>query len=181
MYLDDSAESLNKTIDSYPEETQVLFRERASQEKTNTRGHDQISTMVDMVCPGYLYAQQIEKSGKNAYLYRFKRVRSGSGGDALQAYHGAEIPYVFNTHDDWFSTNEDDIRLTLAMMNYWTNFARNGNPNDDKSVTWPVFNKNAPQVIALSENISAIPAPDYSMCQTISPYLKTKNNKTHGE
>jgi para-nitrobenzyl esterase len=180
MYLDNSPEKLAQMINSYPKEIQGILKKRAQQEPSIARGHDQASTLMDMVCPGYAYAQQIAKSAKRAYIYRFKRVRTGTGGEKLQAYHGAEIPYVFNTHDDWLTTNEYDAILTTAMIRYWTNFAKNGDPNDEKSTDlpiWPQFDENDPKVLALSEQISVIAAPDFSICQKILPFLKQNSKK----
>jgi para-nitrobenzyl esterase len=180
MYLDNSPEKLAQMINSYPKEIQGILKKRAQQEPSIARGHDQASTLMDMVCPGYAYAQQIAKSDKRAYIYRFKRVRTGTGGDKLQAYHGAEIPYVFNTHDDWLTTNKDDAILTTAMIKYWTNFAKNGDPNDDKSTDlriWPQFDENDPKVLALSDQISVIAAPDLSICLKILPFLKQNSKK----
>lgn len=180
MYLDNSPEKLAQMINSYPKEIQGILKKRAQQEPSIARGHDQASTLMDMVCPGYAYAQQIAKADKRAYIYRFKRVRTGTGGDKLQAYHGAEIPYVFNTHDDWLTTNQDDEMLTTAMIRYWTNFAKNGDPNDEKSTAlpnWPQFDENDPKVLALSEQISVIAAPDFSICQKILPFLKLNSKK----
>jgi len=180
MYLDNSPEKLTQMINSYPKEIRDLLKERAQQEQSIVHGHDQASTLIDMVCPGYAYAQQIVKSDKRAYIYRFKRVRTGQGGDQLQAYHGAEIPYVFDSHDDWLTTNKDDEALTKAMISYWTNFAKNGDPNDPKSTdlpAWPQFDENDPKVLALSAQITAIAAPDFSNCQKIFPVLKQSLKK----
>jgi para-nitrobenzyl esterase len=133
--------------------------------------------MIDMVCPAYEYAKQVRKSAKNAYIYRFQRVRHNDGGKQLQAYHGAEIPYVFDSHDDWFASDNDDHTLTTAMVTYWTNFAKNGdpnNPNDPELPQWPLFNEHAPMVQVLSEKISAEAAIDFELCHQISPYLIQK-------
>jgi para-nitrobenzyl esterase len=180
MYLDNSSEKLTEMINSYPKEIQYILRKRAQQEHSIAQGHDQASTLIDMVCPGYAFAQQIVKSDKRAYIYRFKRVRTGKGGNQLQAYHGAEIPYIFNSHDDWLTTNKEDQTLTTAMIRYWTNFAKNGNPNDPQSTdlpNWPEFDENDPKVLALSEKISVIAAPDFSNCRKIFPVLRHKLNK----
>jgi para-nitrobenzyl esterase len=180
MYLDNSPVKLTEMINSYPKEIQNILKTRAEHEQSIAQGHDQASTLIDMVCPGYAYAQQIVKSNKRAYIYRFKRVRSGQGGNQLQAYHGAEIPYVFDSHDDWLTSNKEDQALTSAMIKYWTNFAKNGDPNDLESTdlpNWPQFEENDPQVLALSEKISAIAAPDYANCQKIFPVLKQNLKK----
>jgi para-nitrobenzyl esterase len=180
MYLDNSPEKLTQMINSYPKEIQDILKKRAQQEQSIAQGHDQASTLIDMVCPGYVYAEQIAKSDKHAYIYRFKRVRTGKGGDKLQAYHGAEIPYVFDSHDDWLTTNKNDETLTTAMISYWTNFAKNGDPNDEKSTDlpiWPQFNESEPEVLALSDQISVIAAPDFSICRKILPFLKQNSKK----
>ena len=180
MYLDNSPEKLTQMINSYPEEIQNVLKDRAQQEQSIAHGHDQASTLIDMVCPGYAYAQQIVRSDKRAYIYRFKRVRTGKGGDQLQAYHGAEIPYVFDSHDDWLTTNKDDTALTKAMVRYWTNFAKSGDPNDPTSTdlpNWPQFDEKDPKVLALSTHISAIAAPDFSNCQKIFPVLQQNAKK----
>ena len=39
----------------------------------------------------------------------------------ILSYHGAEIPYVFGAHDVYLLTN-NDLKLTVNMMNYWTQF-----------------------------------------------------------
>lgn len=180
MYLDNSPEKLAKMIKSYPKEIQNVLKERAQQEQSIARGHDQASTLIDMVCPGYAYAQQIVKSDNRAYIYRFKRVRTGKGGEQLQAYHGAEIPYVFDSHDDWLTTDKEDKALTTAMVRYWTNFAKNGDPNDPKSTdlpNWPQFDEKDPKVLALSAHISVIAAPDFSNCRKIFPVLQQNSKK----
>ena len=46
---------------------------------------------------------------------------------------------MFNSHDEWLPTNEDDIELTKAMMEYWTEFAKKGTPNSINNPTWKEF------------------------------------------
>ena len=55
------------------------------------RAHDKLSGLVSMGCPPYLIAASAVAHGRRAWVYRFTRVRPGPGGDALLAYHGAEI------------------------------------------------------------------------------------------
>jgi para-nitrobenzyl esterase len=91
--------------------------------------------------------------GEGAYLYRFTRKREGA--DAYGVYHGAEIPYVFNTHDDWLPTNSDDDKLTETIMSYWTNFARTGDPNGAGLPDWPRRKPGADQVQELGDRVAA--------------------------
>ena len=84
------------------------------------------------------------------YQYFFTRERERS--EKILAYHGAEIPYVFNTHDAYLPTNEDDLKLTDQMMEYWTQFAKKGTPNSIKNpITWYDFGENENYLILDTE------------------------------
>jgi para-nitrobenzyl esterase len=174
MYLDNSSLKLAETIASHPPAIQALLKTRAEQEKTVVRGHDQISTLIDMVCPAYEYAKRVGKSDKKAYVYRFKRIRQGRGGEQLGAYHGAEIPYVFDSHDPWFNSSVKDLELTSVMLRYWSNFARTGDPNPSQitDLTWPRFEARNPKIMDLSEKSEVVAATDFNLCQQIAPHLK---------
>ena len=58
----------------------------------------------------------------------------------ILAYHGAEIPYIFDTHADYLPTDKEDRILTQQMMEYWIHFSKNGNPNSKNNiVSWKPF------------------------------------------
>jgi len=96
---------------------------------------DELASARQFTCPSIALADGFAAGGASTYVYRFDRIRSGEHG--IGAYHGAEIPYIFNTHDAWLPTDEDDRRLTRHMMGYWLNFAATGDPNHDGSPAWP--------------------------------------------
>ncbi len=98
-------------------------------------------------------------------------MRPGPGGQALLAYHGAEIPYVFNTQDVWLPTTADDAVLTDAMVHYWSNFARSGNPNGNGKPLWVPFTVDHPTVQELGVHIGGIAGPDYALCHQIESVL----------
>ena len=71
------------------------------------------------------------------------------GFDAIGAYHGAELPYVFDTHDAWLPTNDVDLRITEALVNYWLGFISHRRPSDSSSISInPVHPTGAEEVVA---------------------------------
>jgi para-nitrobenzyl esterase len=73
-----------------------------------------------------------------AWEYQFDRAAPGR--EATGAVHGAEVPYVFGTvSKDWAI----DRAISDTIQEYWTNFARTGNPNGAKLRTWPEFSEPA--------------------------------------
>jgi len=123
------------------------------------------------VCAGYLMAGETQRAGGRAWVYRFTRIRPGSGGIALRAYHGAEIPYVFDTHDDWLPTEVADRRLTDVLQRYWANFARSGDPNEAGLPAWPAYHHDAAQIIELGDRVGVIPGPDHALCVELAEPL----------
>ena len=99
---------------------------------------DRVGTNQLTACPSIFIARQMTKSGNKVYQYLFSKQRVNS--ENILSYHGAEIPYVFGTHDLYLPTTNKDQKLTASMMNYWTQFAKTGNPNsEDTDVFWSEF------------------------------------------
>ena len=99
---------------------------------------DRVGTNQLTACPSIFIARQMTKSGNKVYQYLFSKQRVNS--ENILSYHGAEIPYVFGTHDVYLPTTNNDLKLTDSMMNYWTQFAKKGNPNSDNTdVYWDEF------------------------------------------
>lgn len=87
-------------------------------------------------------------TGKSsAYIYIFSHIPPhppGNGNNpapASAAVHFSEVVYVFqNLRMKDLPWTDVDRRVADTMATYWTNFARNGNPNGPGLVTWPTFN-----------------------------------------
>jgi len=164
MYVDDDAAALVAAIDGMSAAARGALQELAASEPSVRRGHDRAVTFANMVCPGYLMADAVRRAGGAAWVYRFTRVRPGPGGEQLRAYHGAEIPYVFDTHDDWLATDDTDRRLTAALIDYWANFARTGDPNAGSLPAWPAYDAAGARVMMLGDELAPQPAPDHALC-----------------
>ncbi len=171
MYLTADANAYEADLQSLPVTTHAPLRAFSGSEPTPQLQHDRLNTFVDMACPTYVYADAVTRSGRRAWVYRFNRIRAGDGAKRVLAYHGAELPYVFNTHDAWLPTDDADRALGLAMLRYWSAFARTGDPNSAGLAVWPAYDRHAPKVMALTVPSVASEAPDHALCLNLASAL----------
>lgn len=82
-----------------------------------------------------------ERDGGLAFAYQFDREMPG---DDAGAFHSSELWYIFNTLQRcWRPFEKADYELSERMVEMWTNFAKNGNPNTSEDNTWePCTNEN---------------------------------------
>jgi para-nitrobenzyl esterase len=79
-------------------------------------------------------------AGNTGYEYQFSRTVHGQ--EALGAPHASEIPFIFGTLPVWQRMrhyNDSDRQYAPQMQEYWTNFAKTGDPNGGNLVKWPKF------------------------------------------
>jgi para-nitrobenzyl esterase len=100
------------------------------------------------------------RAGQPGYVYIFDRVPPGWRKGGCVSFHRIEPGYVFGDWDDrygFFSSDaislarasgakQDDPeldaadrRVSEAMMDMWTSFARTGSPNRDGHEAWPMY------------------------------------------
>ena len=124
---------------------------------------DRLQSAVQFQCPSLVLADGFARAGAPTFVYRFDRVRGGEHG--IGAYHGAEIPYIFDTHDAWLPTDADDQALTERMMGFWLRFAASGNPNHGDAAQWPRWTPGGKALI-LGDEIRA-EALDMNLCSLL--------------
>jgi para-nitrobenzyl esterase len=90
--------------------------------------------------------------GKESYQYEFTRVSRQM--PAWGAHHAAELGYVFNTLPEK-GLEDIDHTLAEAMIEYWVQFAKTGNPNQSGLPEWPAFVPGEEKYLELGEEITS--------------------------
>jgi len=80
---------------------------------------------------------QAATGGSPLFRYEFDDAPPGSE----NAYHSAEIEFVFGAlASKKLSWRPEDKALSDLMSTYWSNFAKNGDPNGEGLPEWPTYN-----------------------------------------
>ena len=81
--------------------------------------------------------------------YQFQFSRSVPGREALGAPHGSEVPYAFGTlgvGQNTLKYDATDQKISAEMQEYWTNFAKTGDPNGGTLATMAEVRPNVTRV-----------------------------------
>jgi para-nitrobenzyl esterase len=96
------------------------------------------------------------RAGNTAYQFQFSR--GPPGRESVGAAHGSELPYVFGTLSiaarpaNAPKYDSTDASVSDQMQQYWTNFAKSGNPNVGSLPRWPKFDPTARAYIDFTAN-----------------------------
>ncbi len=100
-------------------------------------------------------ALRAEKSSKPAYAYLFARQLPG---DENGAWHSSDLWYVFHAfRHSWRPFTAGDEELSIKIVDYWTNFAKSGNPNGKDEGIWTPYSADLPKFMVFdADNDKAI-------------------------
>ncbi|WP_157195451.1 carboxylesterase/lipase family protein [Nocardia tenerifensis] len=84
-------------------------------------------------------------------------------GYPLGAYHSADAYYLFDMRHGAIGPelNAQQRRLSDLMIDYWTNFARTGNPNGERLPAWPATEPGATVLPALTTSGEGVQLIDF--------------------
>ena len=100
----------------------------------------------------YTWARlQTTKGHHPVYVYLFSQTAPGE--EQYGAFHSSEIPYALNTLYTWKNNWSDaDKKLAGTMSDYWTNFAKTGNPNGASLPAWKAYSPGENKVMVLKDD-----------------------------
>lgn len=164
MYIPEGAVLEDYLKGGFPPESWADVRQLLASFGSELDQIDTLRSAIQYTCPSLMLAQATEQSGGEAYVYRFDRVRTGF--ESIGAYHGAELPYVFDTHDPWLPTDAIDRRITNELTMHWVSFLTNGNPSSSTGREWPQWDENQ-KAMVVSNELSVAAHPDVALCDAL--------------
>lgn len=132
----------------------------------------------------WTWARLQSRTGKGrAYLYYFNHrppypdVPFFKG---VGATHGAELAYVFgNPAEQNMHFTESDRALSEAVMTYWTDFAKRGDPNGDGLPHWQPFTARHPVVMHFDGSPQMGPVPNLQQLEVLDGYYAWRRTQAH--
>lgn len=104
----------------------------------------------------------VEGSGKYpSYVYYFRHVPPGAEFAKYGAFHTVEVPY-FLGNLNYFNRNflPADRNLSAAMLAYYVNFIKSGNPNGAGLPVWPAYSPATDRAMIFQDKALAGKLPD---------------------
>jgi para-nitrobenzyl esterase len=95
----------------------------------------------DFAFSAWLLAKETAQAMQPAYLYRFTYVGRGPFA-SLGAFHSEELMFLSGRYWTSWAPDAEDARLSEAMVGYWAQFIKTGNPNGAGLTAWPLFESN---------------------------------------
>jgi para-nitrobenzyl esterase len=156
-----------------------------------------LADMGELTGPGLVIADTIiasylnllkspNKADSRGYAAVFDRVPDNWRQEGCVAAHGMELHYMFGSLDvkeAWEAhyggftysgakspapaLTSIDRKISEAMMNIWTQFARTGNPSVKGLIEWPAWNKESDQYLLISDGLQV--KSGYSELAKIKP------------
>jgi len=101
----------------------------------------------------------VVKAGGTARVYHFGYVADQLRAKDPGVGHGGEIPYVFGLRKLGFlaaGLTPKDQGVVAMTENYWTNFAKTGDPNGAGLPAWPAFTPASRQTLVIGDETKAM-------------------------
>ncbi|WP_447761502.1 carboxylesterase/lipase family protein [Sphingopyxis panaciterrae] len=104
--------------------------------------------------PALAFGLSQARAGAPTFLYRFGYVAEGQRKPDVGAVHASDVPFQFgNLAPDATAADRAAARL---IGDYWTNFAKAGNPNGSALPEWTRLDPAAPQLLAIGIGATAM-------------------------
>lgn len=130
----------------------------------------------------WAWANLQSRTGKSkVYYYYFDQHPDYPKGSPRYGYgspHAQDVSYVFQHLDaNNPEVTKTDFEISEAMITYWTNFAKYGNPNGQGVPEWPAFSESSPAVMYFSQKPFVGPVPSLESLKVLDDYFKWRRTQ----
>ncbi|WEK43409.1 MAG: carboxylesterase family protein [Candidatus Sphingomonas colombiensis] len=109
--------------------------------------------------PAFSLATREAAAGAPTWLYRFGYVVEEKRAALTGASHATDVPFHFdNLAAAYGKPTPTDMAAAKLVADYWTAFAKTGDPNAKGRPAWPRFTPNAPMMLRVGHKTDAAPA-----------------------
>jgi para-nitrobenzyl esterase len=123
-----------------------------------------------------LLAIDTARIGQPAYLYHFTYVGAGKFA-ALGAFHSEECMFLSKKYwTTWIHRPYDKV-LSNAIIGYWVQFVKTGNPNGDDLPAWPAYHPQTDQCQELGRRIGPERVPRAQRFEIFQQVLTSRLQK----
>jgi len=130
----------------------ALYKDKI--EKDAFSAFNEIISVYWFILPHHSWSNMALNNNVPVYRYYFTKENGFHA-----TYHSGEMAYCYGNirrQNRPYAYNDSDYNLEKIMLNYWANFAKNGNPNGEGLPTWNLYQNNEDNVMELGENIGPV-------------------------
>ena len=130
---------------------------------------NEIISVYWFIMPHHSWSNLAINNGVKVYRYQFTKQNGFH-----ETYHSGEMVYCYgNLHlnGHQYAYNQSDYDLSKTMLSYWSNFAKNGNPNGDGLPIWNQYSSNEDPVMELGSNVGSIEDKYLALYTIIDEYI----------
>ena len=136
---------------TYGEKIYDLYKERIDKDAFNS--FNEIISVYWFIMPHHSWSNMAVNNGEDVYRYQFTKENGFHA-----TYHSGEMAYCYGNiarQNRPYAYNDSDYQLEKIMLLYWSNFAKNGNPNGEGLPKWEKYSSNG-GVMELGEHLGEI-------------------------
>ena len=156
--------------ESYAKEICELYKDAI--EKDAFKAFNEIISVYWFIMPHHVWSNMALNEGKPVYRYMFTKENGYHG-----TYHSGEIVYAYGNIEKMnkpYAYDDKDKALSEAMVSYWSNFAKTGNPNGEGLKDWKVYSPSSTSILELGETVQNIPDKYVGLYDILDRYLEEK-------
>ena len=163
-----------RLVETFEEEFSLKIEEAYKDkiEKDAFAAFNEIFSVYWFMYPHHSWTNMALNSGVKVFRYQFIKENGYYG-----TYHSGEMIYCYGNvkkspYD--YRYDESDDKLSETMLNYWTNFAKYGNPNGINVPEWSKFTFDNQKIIELGTEIRMIDDPYVKLYPIIESFIDSK-------